>query len=70
MGNAIKFLLNLKFVPSGWLSVCGGFGTLLIGAGNLLCGYTGLCETTVSTEVALGMVTLGGGLVGLGRRKG
>lgn len=70
MGNIIPFLLKLKFVPSGWLTVAGGFGTLLIGAGNLVCAYTGLCESTVGTEAALGMVTAGAGLVGLGRRKG
>jgi len=65
----LGFVLKLKFVPEGWLAVIGGFGTLLIGAGNLICGFTGACESVMDTEIALGMVTSGAGLIGLGRRK-
>ena len=69
MKEILQFVLKLKFVPEGYLTIVGGLGTLLIGAGNLVCGFSGLCESTMSTEVSLGMVTAGAGLVGLGRRK-
>jgi len=69
MGNIVQALLKLKFVPDGYLTIIGGFGTLLVGAGNLVCGFTGLCESGLSTEISLGMVTTGAGLIGLGRRK-
>lgn len=69
MKEIVQFVLRLKFVPEGYLTIIGGFGTLLIGAGNLICGYTGLCEATIGTETSVGMVTAGAGLIGLGRRK-
>jgi len=65
----LGFVFKLKFVPEGYLTLIGGLGTLLIGAGNLICGYTGLCEATLPTETSLGMVTAGAGIIGLGRRK-
>ena len=69
MKGILDFVLKMKFVPEGWLTVAGGFGGLLIGAGNLVCHYTAACSSTLSPEASLALVAGGAAAVGLGRRK-
>ena len=69
MKGILEFVLKMKFVPEGWLTVAGGFGGLLIGAGNLVCHYTASCASTLGPEASLALVAGGATAIGLGRRK-
>ena len=66
--NMIKSILQLGVIPRGWLTILAGFAAVLTGAGALICGYSGVCETTLTETESLAMVTGGLAAIGLGRR--
>ena len=66
--EATKPILQLEIIPRKWLTILSGVAAILTGAGALICGYSGVCETTLTENQALELLIGGAAIVGIGRR--